>query len=229
MDDLLTFDEYKKLNEAIIKSSMQFQTFGGVIDSPSMLDIWKYNVDRYLNDLYRYYLQLKKQYPRVNEDDFVLASAYLLLAGKITENQKTKKIDVQTLGFRFSDHHSSHNIDFNFLKATITKHWHLINENNVISSRNKINFSNINIINKHPHRKHFDYNVDKITNKSSNFKLKSKGIDISKFLTQNENNWEIDTNVIDSIKILTQSYNLLESNLITITKQAVFCLAIIYD
>ena len=226
------YEQYDNLEEAynLVKSSLGISvTIGHAITSLNQFDTTKTAVDFYLTELYKNYLLLKRQHPNKSVNNFGFSSLYLVIMGKIKENLlKPKIIDVNYVAFRFSDHKpNKQKINYGYLRETINIHWQRLNRGNIISNRNRLNRYDLKFINKH-NDIYYDFNVDRITNKSYDFKLKSTGKDIRNELIQNGDRWEVTLKFFKTLKASLQSNKLLE-NINDVDEKIIVCSYYSYD
>ena len=144
----------------------------------------KNNTNRYLNDLYSNFIDLCKQYPPKDYNRFCFSSLYVFVGGEIKKNTRTDKINIDGVACRFSDHRATTKIDLEPLKLAIIKRWEDINDYYSIGYKKEITLLDIDVINilKNNDKKFLDFNVDKITRKTKNFKFKSTGENINKYI-----------------------------------------------
>ena len=144
----------------------------------------KNNTNRYLNDLYSNFIDLCKQYPPKDYNRFCFSSLYVFVGGEIKKNTRTDKINIDGVACRFSDHRATTKIDLEPLKLAIIKRWEDINDYYSIGYKKEITLLDIDVINKfkNNNKKFLDFNVDKITRKTKNFKFKSTGENINKYI-----------------------------------------------
>jgi hypothetical protein len=228
----IQYEQYDNLEEAynLVKSSLGISvTIGHAITSLNQFDTTKTAVDFYLTELYKNYLLLKRQHPNKSVNNFGFSSLYLVIMGKIKENLlKPKIIDVNYVAFRFSDHKpSKQKINYGYLRETINIHWQGLNRGNIISNRNRLNRYDLKFINKH-NDIYYDFNVDRITNKSYDFKSKSTGKDIRNELIQNGDRWEVTLKFFKTLKASLQSNKLLE-NINDVDEKILVCSYYSYD
>ena len=176
--------EDKNLIYTPIKGPGSVTYISGMIRFDNLFIQIKRDINRYLNDLYSGFIYLYRQYPPKDYNRFCFSSLYVFVGGEIKKNTRTDKINIDGVACRFSDHRATTKIDLEPLKLAIIKRWEDINDYYSIGYKKEITLLDIDVTNilKNNDKKFLDFNVDKITRKTKNFKCKSTGENINKYI-----------------------------------------------
>lgn len=156
----------------------------GILCIDNLFIVFKSRIHEYLDSLQKSFIDLCKQYPPKDYNRFCFHSLYVFVGGEIKKNTRTDKINIDGVACRFSDHRATTKIHFEPLKLAIIQRWEDINDYYSIGYKKEITLLDIDVINilKNNDKKFLDFNVDKITRKTKNFKCKSTGENINKYI-----------------------------------------------
>ena len=168
----------------LIKTPRYYGYPCGFLCIDDLFIVFKTHIHEYLDSLQKNFIYLCKEYPNKHYNRFCFHSLYVFIGGETKKNIDTDQINVEAVACRFSDHRATHEIDFTPLKLPFTKAWDTISKYYSIKYKTKIKLEDIDVINILENYKNgcFDFNVDKITRKTKNFKFKSTGENINKYI-----------------------------------------------
>ena len=156
----------------------------GILCIDNLFIVFKSRIHEYLDSLQKSFIDLCKQYPPKDYNRFCFHSLYVFVGGEIKKNTRTDKINIDGVACRFSDHRATTKIHFEPLKLAIIQRWEDIIDYYSIGYKKEITLLDIDVTNilKNNDKKFLDFNVDKITRKTKNFKCKSTGENINKYI-----------------------------------------------